>query len=114
MTAPTEPTLNVEYDELMKRADELEVPIPGPFNYSPQPPSQLVQATGAAAQLALSAEDMRRYMAAGMREWQNLAESLRNAAKAYEETDASSRTWPARGHRRCCTSCCAMVCRRKE
>lgn len=88
--APTEPTLNVEYDELMKRADELEVPIPGPSDYSPQPPSQLAQATGAASQLALSADDMRKYMAAGMREWEKLAESLRNAAKAYEETDAAA------------------------
>lgn len=85
MTAPQ--TLNVEYDELMMRADELEAPISGLPVDSPYPPSNLAHATGAAAQLAFSGDDMRRYIAAGQREWSRLAQSLRNAAKAYEEVD---------------------------
>lgn len=90
-TTMTEPqTLNVEYDELMGRADELEAPIPGLPYDSPVPPSNLAHATGAAAQLAFSGDDMRRYIAAGQREWSKLAESLRNAAKAYEEVDETA------------------------
>lgn len=80
-------TLNVEYQELMDRADELEFPLPAQPFECPQAPSALAHATGAAEQLWRSVTDMRNYMITGQREWAILAESLRNAAKAYEEVD---------------------------
>lgn len=83
-------TLNVEYDELMSRADELEVQIQGLPAENPKAPSSLAHATGAAQQLALSSADMRYYMGKAHQEWRILAESLRNAAKAYEEVDEAA------------------------
>ena len=41
----------------------------------------------AAARLALNADTIRMYLKGCEREWRNLAKSLRNAAKAYEEVD---------------------------
>lgn len=88
MTQPQ--TLSVEYEELMARADELEVPIPGLPTENPQAPCVLPMVITAAAQLALSADNMRIYLETGEREWDALAESLRNAAKAYEEVDTGA------------------------
>jgi hypothetical protein len=80
-------TLNVEYDELMARAVELEAPIPGIPPGNPAPPCNIAMVVKGAQQLALSADNMRLYLGVGDRERKRLAESLRNAAKAYEEAD---------------------------
>jgi hypothetical protein len=80
-------TLNVEKDELLARADELEAPITGQPSENPQPPCTLAMVTNAAQQLGLSADNMRLYLGVGERERRRLAVSLRNAAKAYEELD---------------------------
>ncbi|OCB22703.1 hypothetical protein A5674_25330 [Mycobacterium malmoense] len=80
-------TLNVEYDELMQRAAELEEPLPPPPAGDPQPTSALPIAIGAATQLAMSATTIREYLGYCEREYKRLAKSLRNAAKAYEEVD---------------------------
>jgi len=83
-------TLNVEKEELLARAFELEAPIAGiPSDY-PHPPCALALVITAAEQLDWSANQMRRYLGVGERERQRLAESLRNAAKAYEEVDESA------------------------
>jgi hypothetical protein len=84
--------LNVEYEELMARADELEAPIPGQPVDNPKAPSALAQAVAAAQQLGLSADNMRLYVGVGEREWERLAESLRNAASAYEDVDDNAAT----------------------
>src|SRR5271156_288487 len=78
--------VNVEYSELMTRADELEAPILVPAD-NPQAPCALPIVAAAAEQLARSAEDIRRCLETGKRERGRLAEGLRNAAKAYEEVD---------------------------
>ncbi|MGD1172716.1 PPE domain-containing protein [Mycobacterium seoulense] len=83
-------TLNVEYQELMTRADEVEAAIPGQPAENPGAPCALAMITAAAAQLALSADNMRLYLGVGDRERRRLAESLRNAAQAYEEVDESA------------------------
>ncbi|OSC40344.1 PPE domain-containing protein [Mycobacterium decipiens] len=85
MSAPQ--TLNVEHEELMARVAELEAPLPNPPSGNPVPPSQLAMVIRATAQIGLSADNMRLYLDAGSRERGRLAVSLRNAAKAYEETD---------------------------
>lgn len=82
--------LSVEYQELMTRADEVEAAIPGQPAENPGAPCALAMVTAAAAQLALSADNMRLYLGVGDRERRRLAESLRNAAKAYEEVDESA------------------------
>lgn len=83
-------TMNVEYAELMARADELEAPIPGVPDDNAQAPCALEVATRAAQQLAFSADNMRIYLQAGAREYGRLARSLRNAATAYQETDETA------------------------
>jgi len=80
-------TLNVEYRELMARADELEAPIPEPPTGNPKAPCSLLMVKASAEQLGLSAKNMAVYLGAGRQERQILAASLRNAAKAYEELD---------------------------
>ncbi|BBY03388.1 EspB family ESX-1 secretion system-associated protein [Mycobacterium seoulense] len=80
-------TLKVEYDELMRRAAELEEPLPTPPPGDPLPTSALSIAVGAATQLAMSANTIRQYLGYCEREYKRLAKSLRNAAKAYEEVD---------------------------
>jgi ESX-1 secreted protein B PE domain len=80
-------TLNVEYDELMRRADEIERPLPAIPSTNPPGPCALSFVNDAATQLALSADSMRLYLRACEREWRTLAKSLRNAAKAYEKVD---------------------------
>ncbi|WP_082954781.1 MULTISPECIES: hypothetical protein [unclassified Mycobacterium] len=83
-------TLSVEYQELMARADEVEAAIPGQPADNAEAPCALAMVTAAVAQLALSADNMRLYLGVGVRERGRLAESLRNAAKAYEEVDENS------------------------
>ena len=83
-------TLNVEYDELMARADELEQPLPAPPSANPQAPCALSFVLDGATQLGLSADSIRQYLKYGEREFGRLAKSLRNAAKAYEEVDAAA------------------------
>lgn len=80
-------TLNVEYEELMARADEIERPLPPVPATNPPGPCPLSFVNNAATQIALSAESMRLYLKACEREWRTLAKSLRNAAKAYEEVE---------------------------
>lgn len=80
-------TLNVEYDELMARADEIERPLPAIRSTNPPAPFALSAANDAVAQLAFSAESIRFYLEGCEGEWKSLAKSLRDAAKAYEEVD---------------------------
>lgn len=83
MTQP----MTVEQDELLARASEVEEPMGDPPNGVPTPPCSLKAASTAAQQLILSADNMRTYLAAGQRERERLAQSLRNAAKAYGDVD---------------------------
>jgi hypothetical protein len=87
MTQPL--TVNVEKQELLARATELEAPIPGLPNeiQTLQGPCAFAGVSAAAEQLVLSANNMRTYLAVGERERGHLAESLRNAAAAYEDND---------------------------
>jgi hypothetical protein len=86
----TQPELKVELEELLARAKELEEPIPGMPTDNPLPPCDLALAEAAAKQLGLSADSMRLYLEAGERERLRLAESLINAAKAFEEYDEAA------------------------
>jgi hypothetical protein len=89
MTQPQ--MLNVETEELLARANELEASIPPPPSDNPQAPCDLKMAVLAAQQLAKSADNMRTYLQVGVvREWRKLAESLRDAAKAYEDIDENT------------------------
>jgi hypothetical protein len=83
-------TLNVEYEELLTRAAELERPLPTVPSTNPQGPCNLSFINDTAARLALTADTLRMYLQGCHREWKTLATSLRNAAKAYEEVDASA------------------------
>jgi len=88
MTQPQ--TLNVEYQELMARANEVEAPIPGLPSDNPAAPWNLAVVKEAVEQLGFSADNMRLYLSVGERERRRLAQSLRNAAKAYQEADAGA------------------------
>lgn len=79
--------LAVEGEELLARAVRLEAPIPGLPTEDPQPPCDFAPAKEAAAELARSAGEMRKYLGYFDTERARLAQSLRNAAKAYEEVD---------------------------
>jgi len=79
--------LNVEYQELMARADEIEAPLPVLPTGNPQAPCALSFVRDSAVQIAINADSLRLYIQACQREWKSLAKSLRNAAKAYEEVD---------------------------
>jgi hypothetical protein len=85
MTQPQ--TLNVEYQELVARADEIERPVPPIPSINPPAPCEISFVKDAATQLALNADAMRLYFKTCEREWKILADSLRNAAKAYREVD---------------------------
>jgi hypothetical protein len=80
-------TVNVEYQELMSRADEIEAALPPMPQGNPQAPCNLSFVRDAAVQIAINADSLRLYIRACQREWSSLAKSLRNAAKAYEEAD---------------------------
>lgn len=79
--------LNIEKEELLARAAELEAPIPGLPTENPQAPSGLAAGGLAVQQLSLSADSVRIYLMAGDRERRRLAEALREAAEAYEDVD---------------------------
>ncbi len=83
-------TLRVEQQELLSRAAELEAPLPAAPTENPRPPCALASAQNAARQLSFSADNMRDYLAAGDRERRRLAQSLRNAAKAYGRIDEAN------------------------
>jgi len=80
-------TLNVEYEELIARAEELEKPLPTLPSINPKGPCNLSFITDAGARLALNADLLRSYINGAHKEWKNLATSLRNAAKAYQTID---------------------------
>ena len=80
-------TLNVEHEELMARADELERPLPTIPSSKPVGPCALSFVNDAALRLARSADTLQMYLKQCEREWKSLAKSLRNAAKAYEQVD---------------------------
>lgn len=82
--------LTVEQKELLARATELEQPIPGVPTLGTVAPCGLSPADKASKQLVYNANNMRTYLAEGQKERENLAESLRNAAKAYGEIDEAS------------------------
>src|ERR1700761_5003963 len=79
--------LNVEYQELMARADEIEAPLPKLPVGNPQAPCSLSFVRDSAVQIAINADTLRLYIQACEREWKQLAKSLRTAAKAYEKVD---------------------------
>ncbi|WP_275578838.1 hypothetical protein [Mycobacterium riyadhense] len=85
-------TLTVDQQEILARANEVEAPMAEPPTNVPAAPCTLTAAQNAAEQLDLSAENMRTFLAAGHRERQRLATSLRNAAKGYGEVDDESAT----------------------
>lgn len=80
-------SLQLEQDELLSRAAELETPIAGVPLEDPVVPCALTLVAGPTKRLVRSSESMRRYLEAGQRERDVLAQSLRNAAKAYGELD---------------------------
>jgi hypothetical protein len=82
--------LNVEYQELMARAAEIEAPLPALPIGNPQSPCALSFVRDTAVQIAINADSLRLYIRACEREWRTLATSLRNAAKAYEEVDEAA------------------------
>lgn len=85
-------TVKVDQQEILNRADEVEVPMQAPPTDVPKPPCALTAAKNAAEQMDVSAENMRLYLEAGARERKRLATSLRNAAKAYGDVDEESAT----------------------
>jgi hypothetical protein len=80
-------TLQVEQEELWARAEELEQPIEGLPSENPQPPCALAFAIAATTTLGSSADVIRAYLDRGRIEREGLAQSLRNAALAYEDVD---------------------------
>lgn len=85
-------TVTVDQQEILNRANEVEAPMADPPTDVPITPCELTAAKNAAQQLVLSADNMREYLAAGAKERQRLATSLRNAAKAYGEVDEEAAT----------------------
>lgn len=90
MTQPQ--TVTVDQQEILSRADEVEAPMATPPADVPAAPCGLTAAKNAAEQPRLSAQNMRDFLAAGVRERQRLATSLRNAAKAYGDVDEEGAT----------------------
>lgn len=86
----TEPDLQLEYNELLARAAELEVPLADVPSVYPNPPCRLDMIVKASEALALSVDNIGVYLKAAEKARKDLATSLRNAAKAYEDTDESS------------------------
>lgn len=83
-------SLNVEYLELIARANEIEAPLPPVPVGNPQAPCALSFVRDAAVQVAINSDTLRMYLQGCMREWKELAKSLRTAAKAYEDVDAEA------------------------
>ena len=95
MTAPAARITKVEYQELLARAAELEQPIldkqgRGAPTLTPQPPCALPIVKRAAADLDLSAENLRYSLKAFDTTRQKLAEALRNASRAYLLADSGA------------------------
>lgn len=82
--------LKVEYEELIARAAELEVPLPTPPQQNPQPPCAISFTVDSGTQLDYSASAIRESIKRAEQEYLVLAESLRNAALAYEEADQAA------------------------
>ncbi|SOX55069.1 ESX-1 secretion-associated protein EspB [Mycobacterium ahvazicum] len=82
--------LKVEYDELMARAAELEVPLPIPPQQNARPPCAISFVEDSGTQLDYSAAAIRESIKRAEQEYLILAESLRNAALAYEEADQAA------------------------
>ncbi|ORX01525.1 hypothetical protein AWC29_23045 [Mycobacterium triplex] len=82
--------LKVEYDELMARAAELEVPLPTPPQQNPQPPCAISFVVDSGTQLNYNASAIRESIKRAEAEYLVLAQSLRNAALAYEEADQAA------------------------
>lgn len=82
--------LKVEYDELMARAAELEVPLPVPPQQNARPPCAISFVENSGTQLDYSAGAIRESIKRAEQEYLILAESLRNAALAYEEADQAA------------------------
>jgi hypothetical protein len=85
MTQPQ--TVTVDQQEILSRADEVEVPMTEPPTDVPVSPCALTVAMNATEQIKLNAENMRTFLEAGARERRRLATSMRNAAKAYGDVD---------------------------
>ncbi|BBZ46742.1 PPE domain-containing protein [Mycobacterium parmense] len=81
------PKMSVEGDELWDRAEGLEYPMPAAPSADPHAPCALDMSVEASRTLRASAERIRTYLDRGAKEWGKLAQSLRNAAQAYEEVD---------------------------
>lgn len=81
------PVMNMEYLELMSRADELEAPLADPPSTYPTAPCQLEMTTKSAETLAQSVDEMMIHLKLAADQRAKLATSLRNAAKAYDKTD---------------------------
>ncbi len=82
--------LSVEYDELIARAAELEAPLPAAPAEAPVPPCEVPFVVDSATQLGLSSGAIRDCIRYCEQEYQALAQSLKNAAQAYEEVDAAA------------------------
>lgn len=86
-------TLTVVTTELTERADELETMVDVLNNNLPEqfmdpgPPNELDASKHAVLSLAYSAANLRMRMQTAIREWTNLAQSLRLVATAYETID---------------------------
>ncbi|RFD27258.1 secretion protein EspB [Mycobacterium uberis] len=83
-------TMTVEQTEILARAAEIESAMTAAPTNIVANACALQVAVNAAQQLNLNAYNMRIYLAAGYQEWQKLAQSMRNAAKAYGEVDEDS------------------------
>ena len=85
--------LNVVTTELTDRAAELEKMVEYLTNSLPSeggdplPPNNLHSTGPAVLTLKNSAANIRLYMGSGFREWDKLAQSLRNVANAYDAVD---------------------------
>jgi hypothetical protein len=83
--------MNVQYMELLTRAKEVEAPLDEPPKEDPGPPCDLWFVTKPTKALADTAANIRQYLDYGRLERQKLAESLRNAARAYAEVDEDAK-----------------------
>ena len=88
--AMTQPDVQVEQEELLQRAEELEAPFDPWPTTDPLSPCDLDFVNRASDDLALSAENIGVYLDAGEKSRKDLAASLRNAAKAYENVDENA------------------------
>ncbi|MBY0442618.1 MAG: hypothetical protein K2Q25_10880 [Mycobacteriaceae bacterium] len=86
----TQPDVQVEQEELLQRAAELETPFDPWPTIDPLSPCDLDFVNRASDDLALSAENIGVYLDAGEKSRKDLAASLRNAAKAYENVDENA------------------------